>query len=148
MRSGSAGVRLISLYPEKAENGIFSLAGEFVAFTQEDDLFVALADGTIKQIPDVGGLLLGAMKNVEYQSNVIMLKPEESLFFHTDGVTEAFNKDDEEYKEARLEKVLNGKHKLNMNDLISHVFEDVQSFTNGVEQSDDITCVALKYCKQ
>jgi sigma-B regulation protein RsbU (phosphoserine phosphatase) len=76
-----------------------------------------------------------------------MLQPGESLLFYTDGVTEAFNKDNEEYKESRLENVLGGKHSLNMNDLITQVFEDVQSFTNGVEQSDDITCLALKYLR-
>lgn len=102
-------------------------------------------DGSVKQIPNVGGLLIGAMKDVDYQSAVIMLQPGESLLFYTDGVTEAFNKDNEEYKESRLEKILEGKHSLNMNDLITQVFEDVQSFTNGVEQSDDITCLALKY---
>jgi len=104
-------------------------------------------DGVIKQIPEIGGLLIGAMKGVEYQSTVLMLQPRESLLFYTDGVTEAFNKDSEEYKEARLEKVLEGKHSLNMNELITQVFEDVQLFTNGVEQSDDITCLALKYLK-
>ena len=110
--------------------------------------YLLLNDGLIKQIPDVGGLLLGAMKDVEYQSNVIMLQPGESIFFYTDGVTEAFNKDNEEYKEARFENVLAGKNSLNMNDLITQVFEDVQKFTNGVEQSDDITCLALKYMEK
>jgi sigma-B regulation protein RsbU (phosphoserine phosphatase) len=102
-------------------------------------------DGSIKQIPEVGGLIIGAMRNSEYQSNVIILQPGESVFFYTDGVTEAFNKEKEEYKEARLEKVLEGKHSLSTTDLVTQVFEDVQTFTNGFEQSDDITCLALKY---
>jgi len=105
-------------------------------------------DGSIKQIPEIGGLLIGAMKDVEYQSSVLMLQPGESLLFYTDGVTEAFNKENEEYKEARFENVLAGKNSLNMNDLITQVFEDVQKFTNGVEQSDDITCLALKYMEK
>ena len=102
-------------------------------------------DGSIKQIPEVGGLIIGAMRNSEYQSNVIMLQPGESIFFYTDGVTEAFNKEKEEYKEIRLEKVIEGKHSLSTTDLVTQVFEDVQTFTNGFEQSDDITCLALKY---
>ncbi len=102
-------------------------------------------NNSIKQIPEVGGLLVGAMKGVEYQSTVLMLQPGESLLFYTDGVTEAFNKDKEEYQEGRLEKILERKHSLNTTDLVTKVFEDVQNFTNGVEQSDDITCLALKY---
>ena len=105
-------------------------------------------DGTINQLSIVGGLLLGAMKDVEYQSNVIMLKPGESVVFYTDGVTEAFNKNEEEFNEKRLEKVLLSKNGFAPKDFVQQVFEQVQNFTNGVEQSDDITCLALKYFKQ
>jgi len=107
--------------------------------------YLISTDGKVQPLADIGGMLLGAMKIAQYESHVIMLKPGESLFFYTDGVTEAFNKDNEEYNEARLEKVLEGKHSLSTNDLVTHVFQDVQAFTNGVEQSDDITCLALKY---
>ena len=41
--------------PEKAENASFSENGKFVAFTQGDDLFIALANGTTKQITSDGG---------------------------------------------------------------------------------------------
>ncbi|NWF51087.1 MAG: SpoIIE family protein phosphatase [Ignavibacteriaceae bacterium] len=104
-------------------------------------------DGTIKQIADVGGLILGAMKDAEYQSSVFMLKPEESLFFYTDGVTEAFDKNGEVYNELRLEEVLVNKNGYGANDFVDCVFQSVQQFTNGFEQSDDITCLALKYLK-
>ncbi|MGA8265845.1 MAG: SpoIIE family protein phosphatase [Ignavibacteriaceae bacterium] len=110
--------------------------------------YLVYADGTVKQLDNIGGLLLGAIKDVEYQSNVIMLKRGESLFLYTDGVTEAFNKEGEEFQEGRLEKSLANKNSLDTNDLVQHVFEDVQKYSEGVEQSDDITCVALKYLKE
>jgi len=109
--------------------------------------YLISTDGKVQPLADIGGMLLGALKDMEYESNVIMLKPGESLFFYTDGVTEAFNKDNEEYKESRLEKVLEGKQSLNITDLVNVVFDDVQNFTNDVDQSDDITCLALKYLK-
>jgi sigma-B regulation protein RsbU (phosphoserine phosphatase) len=107
--------------------------------------YLISTDGKVQPLADIGGMLLGALKDMEYASNVIMLKPGESLFFYTDGVTEAFNKDNEEFQESRLEQILNNKNSLNTNDLVHHVFENVQAFANGVEQSDDITCLALKY---
>jgi len=106
--------------------------------------YLIFNDGKIQPLADIGGMLLGAMKDVQYESSVIMLKPGESIFFYTDGVTEAFNKDNEEYKESRLEKVLMEKNTQSANEIVRQVFEDVQIFTNGVEQSDDITCLALK----
>lgn len=105
-------------------------------------------DGKVKQLDNIGGLLLGAMKGVEYESNVITIQPGESLFFYTDGVTEAFNNMDEEYKDSRLVEFLFNKNSLNVNDLVEQVFEDVKTFSDGAEQSDDITCLALKFLKQ
>lgn len=110
--------------------------------------YIISTDGKVKQLDNIGGLMIGAFKDVPFESNVVMVKSGETLVFYTDGVTEAFNKDNEEFQESRLEKVLEGKNSLNVNDLVQNVFENVQSFSQGVEQSDDITCLALKYMRQ
>ena len=107
--------------------------------------YLISADGKVKQLGNIGGLMIGAMKDVPYESNVVMIKPGDSLIFYTDGVTESFNKEGEEFQETGLEKILSGKYSLNVTDLVQHVFQEVQSFSEGVEQSDDITCLALKY---
>ncbi|MFV0269201.1 MAG: S9 family peptidase [Draconibacterium sp.] len=41
--------------PEEAQNAVFSEQGKWVAFTQGDDLYVALNDGVVKQITRDGG---------------------------------------------------------------------------------------------
>jgi sigma-B regulation protein RsbU (phosphoserine phosphatase) len=107
--------------------------------------YLISTDGKVQPLADIGGMLLGAIKDMEYASNVIMLKPGECLLFYTDGVTEAFNKENEEFQESRLAEILNNKNNLNVTELVQLVFDNVQSFANGVEQSDDITCLALKY---
>lgn len=109
--------------------------------------YLLTTNGSAKQLENIGGIMIGAIKDVPYESNVVMIKPGESLLFYTDGVTEAFNKDREEFHEARLEKILVGKNTLTVNELVEHVFEGVQTYANGVEQFDDITCLALKYLK-
>lgn len=105
-------------------------------------------DGTTKLLDDVGGLLLGTIKSTEYQSNIIMLKPGESIFLYTDGVTEAFNSNEEDFKEERLLQSLKINSVSSAEKIVANVFEAVKNFTNGVEQSDDITCLALKYLKK
>lgn len=109
--------------------------------------YLISADGKIKSLDNVGGLLLGIMKDVEYESNIITIKPGESLFFYTDGVTEAFNKENEEFAESRLKEFLLNKNLLSTNNLVEQVLDDVKTFTAGTEQSDDITCLAVKYLK-
>ncbi len=107
--------------------------------------FLISSDGSITQLDNIGGLLLGAMKDSEYESNIITLKPGDYLVLYTDGVTEAFNKDDEEYEDERLINSLRNAGKENAGKLVEKVIADVQKFSEGVEQSDDITCLALKY---
>lgn len=90
-------------------------------------------DGTTKLLDDVGGLLLGTIKSTEYQSNIIMLKPGESIFFYTDGVTEAFNSNEEDFKEERLLQSLKINSVSSAEKIVANVFETVKNFTNGVE---------------
>jgi sigma-B regulation protein RsbU (phosphoserine phosphatase) len=109
--------------------------------------YLLTMNGKVQPLAEIGGMLVSAMKDVPYGSNVIMLKQGESILFFTDGVTEAFNKAEEEFRETRLEKILDGKNSLCVNELVNYVFKNVQSFSDGVEQSDDIICLALKYLK-
>ncbi|MBT8380182.1 MAG: SpoIIE family protein phosphatase [Ignavibacteria bacterium] len=109
--------------------------------------YLISTDGKVNPLAEIGGMLLGAMKDIEYESTVIMIKPGESLFFNTDGVTEAFNKEKEEFQEARLSQILENKNDSSADELVQQVFENVQTFADGVEQSDDITCLAIKYLK-
>ena len=71
--------------------------------------------------------------------------PEEALVLYTDGVTEAFNKNDEEYGDERLENLLPSLHPLTVNQIVNVVCEDVSLFAEGAPQSDDITLLSLKY---
>ncbi|GBD91170.1 phosphoserine phosphatase RsbU [bacterium BMS3Abin04] len=107
--------------------------------------YLISSDGKINQLENIGGLLLGAMKDMKYESNLIMLKPGESLFFYTDGITEAFNDKSEEFDENRLENSLSNINSASAKNLTQKVLSDVKEFSNGVEQSDDITCLALKF---
>jgi sigma-B regulation protein RsbU (phosphoserine phosphatase) len=109
--------------------------------------FLISTEGKVNELDNIGGLMIGAMKDMPYESNVVMLQPGESILFFTDGVTESFNKEGEEFHETGLAKILEGKNDLGVNELVEHVFEKVQTFSEGVEQSDDITCLALKYLK-
>jgi len=110
--------------------------------------YLISSSGEVKLLEDVGGLILGVMKDVEYQSNVIMIKPGDRIFLYTDGVTEAMNKSNEEFTENRLLECLSGNLTTTPKELVHHVINEVNSFSNGKEQSDDITCLALKYLKK
>jgi sigma-B regulation protein RsbU (phosphoserine phosphatase) len=104
-------------------------------------------DGSVNQLNDIGGLLLGAVKDVEYESNLIVLKPGDSLLFYTDGVTESFNHNEIEFGSERLLDFLRNKNILSPLEIVELLTAEVKNYTENVEQSDDITCLAMKYLK-
>jgi sigma-B regulation protein RsbU (phosphoserine phosphatase) len=101
--------------------------------------------GEVRQLENKGGVFLGGVKDVDYESNMAILQPGDTLFLYTDGVTEAMNAKDEMFHESRLETSLQSHRELALDAMVQNVFQDVQNFAGGVEQSDDITCVAVRY---
>jgi sigma-B regulation protein RsbU (phosphoserine phosphatase) len=79
---------------------------------------------------------LGASSYPEYAVN---LTPGTQLLFYTDGITEAINRDDEEYGAARLLQ-----HFLQPDACIEGLIEEVQRFGQGSDLSDDATAVLIR----
>lgn len=104
-------------------------------------------DGNLKQLEKIGGLFLGAFNNVEYESNVISLKPGDTLFLYTDGIIEARDRTEKEFGEGSLESCLFKNYNLKCDEIIAKVFNNVLEYSSGIPQNDDITCLVLKYNK-
>ena len=69
----------------------------------------------------------------------------DSLLLYTDGITDARNLDGEDYGEERLLDLVGALSRdLTAEQMIRTVAADVSRFTEGAEQADDITLVALK----
>ena len=102
-------------------------------------------DGTWRWLREKGGLFLGTFETAKYRSTSITLVPGDELLLYTDGVNEAFSVDVEEYGNDRLEAFLSAHTSLHARSLVDALKADVESWTEGAEQSDDITILALEY---
>ena len=87
----------------------------------------------------------GAMTDMTYSTHHMKMKKGDTLFLYTDGVTEAMNHEQELFTEARLLNILDGKPEEHPEQTLSRVNRSLADFTNGAEQSDDITMLALQY---
>jgi phosphoserine phosphatase RsbU/P len=103
------------------------------------------ADGMVTALETTGGMALGIMDELPYAEKSVTLRPGDSLFLFTDGVTEAFDPVNEEYGETRLEAALQGSHSLAIEALAQRVVDSVGAFSDTAPQSDDLTCLALRY---
>jgi phosphoserine phosphatase RsbU/P len=91
------------------------------------------------------GIMLGVLDNATYMDGVAHLEPGDSLMLYTDGVTEAENPGREFFTEARLKSVLEGVGSRPVQQLMAEVLSSVESFTEGLEQGDDITLLAVGF---
>ena len=95
--------------------------------------------------PTRAGFVLAGMEDMRYRSGKMKLEKGDRIFLYTDGVTEAANKNDEQYGKDRLEKALNESGNLDAEHLIASVRKDVDKFADGREQFDDITMLCLEF---
>jgi serine phosphatase RsbU (regulator of sigma subunit) len=91
------------------------------------------------------GIALGVVSGLEYRQQTVDLHPEDTLFFYTDGITEAFDPAGNIFSDLRLKEVLYESRDLSVEALGRSVIGNVESFANGAPQSDDITCVVARY---
>jgi sigma-B regulation protein RsbU (phosphoserine phosphatase) len=105
---------------------------------------VVRADGSVERLSH-GGLILGVMKTiVPYQEGTIDLHPGDMIVFYTDGVSEAMDARGNDYTEERLESLIKGLSSRPAEEVHRTIIEEIQSFSTGAPQSDDITLLVLK----
>jgi serine phosphatase RsbU (regulator of sigma subunit)/anti-sigma regulatory factor (Ser/Thr protein kinase) len=96
-------------------------------------------------LPRTGGLALGWVENADYEEASMDLQPGDTVFLYTDGITEAFDDCGEAFSALRLKDVLYRARTLSVESLCRTVIDDIHSHTRGCAQSDDITCVAIRF---
>ena len=120
--------------------------GEFVyANAGHNPPYVVQHAGTVSPLPMTGGMAVGVMPGLPYAEDAMTLAPGDTMFLYTDGITEAMNVDDEEFTEARLEAVLDAGRELPVDAVLTNVTDAPGAFVGKAEQSDDITCIVLRY---
>jgi sigma-B regulation protein RsbU (phosphoserine phosphatase) len=92
---------------------------------------------------NTGGVFLGIME-VPFEIEEMSLQPHDVLVFFTDGVTEAWNKKEEDYGEHRLMAVVDRHREEHASEILSAIEEDVNQHVRGAPQSDDFTCAVVK----
>ena len=104
------------------------------------------ADGRTEFLPLTDGIALGVADGLLFEQQSIQLEPGDYVIIYTDGVTEAFNPDNEEFTEARLQPLFSESAAADVQDAVHRVIRAVDAFAAGAPQSDDITCLALLHC--
>jgi len=101
-------------------------------------------DGEIEELTD-GGIVLGYLANQIYKQKTIPFNRGDILITYTDGITEALNRDGEEFGVERLKHILKNHSDLSCHNLRNKILEEVNNHTKSKLISDDRTLVIVKY---
>ena len=98
-------------------------------------------DKTIHEL-DSTGLMVGAMENVPFEMKDATINKGDIFCTFTDGITEAMNKKGELYGVDRL-KILLTRNFSSPMEIVEQIPKELKKYSNGAEQSDDITFLLL-----
>ena len=110
--------------------------------------YLLSANGDMQAVARTGGVAVAVSEDFVYKEGFLQLQPGDRLFLFTDGVTEAFNAQDEAFGEQRLEPILHNlaQTQAGPEEMTESVLKQVHLFENGAPQADDITCMSLLFC--
>ena len=126
--------------------GIYNIRTGEVTYTNagHNPPYLMKSDGSVEELPLSKDIVAGAIDDYEFTEDTLQLEKGDTLLLFTDGVTEAIDKDEKDYGDERLRKLLGQCSKLSCQEIVDKVKADVKAFVGEAEQSDDITLLALK----
>ena len=126
---------------------VFDLAtGRVTCASAGHHAAVRVAPGTAPELAfTTSGRVLGLMPSEAISSETLRLRPGEVFVLFTDGVSEAFDPNEDLFGEERLMAQLRASPEQSARDITRGVLEAVHGHAAGAQQSDDITVVSVRY---
>lgn len=92
-----------------------------------------------------GSIAAGVLEGQVYDSSCTDLKSGQALLLYTDGITEAMSLTEQPFGENRMLASLASVGSLSCEDTLDRLLTEVQKYTQGSEQSDDITLLMIRW---
>jgi serine phosphatase RsbU (regulator of sigma subunit) len=109
-------------------------------------LFAASPDSGVRCRLLRTGIPLGMFEDMHWEQATVSIAPGELLTIYTDGLTEAQNRDEAQFGEARVIEAVSADVTRSADQLSAEVLASVHGFIGTAAQFDDITLVILLRC--
>jgi sigma-B regulation protein RsbU (phosphoserine phosphatase) len=93
---------------------------------------------------NVGGIVLGMMENVSFDTATVRLIPGDALLLYTDGITETMNSAEEEFGESGVLSCFKQSLGQDASQIIERLINEARKFSGSDIQADDMTMVMMK----
>jgi serine phosphatase RsbU (regulator of sigma subunit) len=105
-----------------------------------------ISHGEKVQYLETTGVPAGLVDDAEFSAETLQLKPGDRLVIYSDGVTDAQDVTGNFFGRRRLRATIEAHAHAPAGDLHAAVLRDLDAFTEGAAQADDVTLVVLQYC--
>lgn len=99
--------------------------------------------GSLEKL-DIGGVPMGMFPDMTYKTGSVSLEPGDRLVIFTDGVTELFNEEDEEYGDTRLEEFVRANCECGSIEFTDLLYDTLEKYRGSRLPSDDITLLTVR----
>ena len=99
--------------------------------------------GAVERL-EAGGTVLGLFDETPFPAGNAVFEHGDILVIFTDGLSEAWGDDEEEFGEERLADLVRKNASLSARDLESLIQQEVETYTKGSRQTDDRTIIVAK----
>ncbi len=97
------------------------------------------------QIVEQPGNLLGAMPNMPFEEHSLMVSPGDTLFVHTDGLTDRCNLEGTFYSIDRVASLIERNADADLSTMYDAIYADISEFATTEEFRDDIAFVVTRF---
>lgn len=95
-------------------------------------------------LPVKPNIAIGFFENFQYQQQSVQLDEGSAIVLYTDGITEAERADKKQFGEKALLDCVKANQDKTSHEICTAIMHDLQKFTNGNVQNDDITLMTIK----
>jgi serine phosphatase RsbU (regulator of sigma subunit) len=100
--------------------------------------------GEVRRL-ETGGTLVGAFDEASFASETVQLADGDTVVLYSDGISEALNANEEEFREEGIRAALRGVLHESPQRVLRALFDAVAAFTGTPTPHDDMTAVVLRY---
>ncbi len=97
------------------------------------------------RVLEIPGLPPGLFAEAQYDTSTLTLQPGDSILFCTDGITDAFNTENEAFGISRLQNLCENGLRIPPRELLGRIFAAVEAFIGGRPQNDDMAAAVFHY---
>ncbi len=93
---------------------------------------------------EAGGTVLGLFAETPFEAGEVVFEPGDILLIFTDGLSEAWGQDEQEFGEDRMGALIRDNASLPARELELRIQSEVEAFTAGARATDDRTLIVVK----